>query len=112
MFIERQFEPRLGASPLHPVFERQGTSVSLGNLPAQGKADARTTGLGRKEWNEEIGSVRQSRPFIFDRDFEIAVIYVPADIDLSIRFAGGIDGIANQVDEQLFKLIAIAADNQ
>src|SRR5262249_5299451 len=101
-----------GTFSIRAVFERQESSVALCDLLTQGKADSRTAGLGSKEWDKEVGRIRQTRSFILDRDFQITVAGAPADQDLAARFTGGINRVSNQIDEQLFKLVAIAVNAQ
>src|SRR5215203_4942197 len=69
--------PAGGASPGIPwrrrIFQGQGAAMRFGDLPAEGQSDPGAGGFGRKEGDEQVGSVGESRSFVLHRHLDAAV---------------------------------------
>ena len=92
------------------VLQRESAAVRFGDLPAENEPDTRTCGLRREERHEEIGIVRQPRAFVVDPELQGATIAPPTDRDAAAGFERGVDGVVQQVDEELLELIRIGAN--
>src|SRR5712691_7616130 len=110
--LQRQTKARLASSGVLAVFQGQAAAVSLGDLAAQHKADAGAAGLGGEEGHKKVGSVRQSGAFVIHPDFQVAGVLLPAELHGSAGFQRSIGGIADQIDEELFDLVAVGRNRK
>src|SRR5512132_1778925 len=62
-------------------FQGKGTAVRFGNLAAQHESDARTRGLRREKWHEQVRGVRQAWPLVFNREPQQGIFLAPVDPD-------------------------------
>ncbi len=99
-----------GSRALRAVLEAQRAAVRLGDLAAERQTDARAGRLGREERHEQVRRVRQPGSFILDGELQEAVDRLPVDPHLAARLERRIDGVADDVDQQLFELIRIGFD--
>ena len=63
---QREPQSRYAAGALLPILQRQAAAMGLRNLAAQRQPDARASGFGREEWNEQIRGVGKAWTFILD----------------------------------------------
>ena len=71
--------------------------MSFGNLAAEDKPNAGAPRLGGEEGHKQIGGVGKARTVIDDPQLHLPALSRPANLHSSLRFQGGIGGIANQV---------------
>ena len=81
--------------------------MGLGDLPGQDQADAAPLGLGGEEGDEQVGGVGQSLPLVLHGDLQLVADPSPADAGSPSGLRRGIDGVPDQVDQQLIQLIRI-----
>ena len=83
------------------IFEHKRAAVGFSDLAAEDQSDAGTVLLCSKERHEQIGGRWQARAFVINRDLEACRSPAPADIDSAAGLQRCIDGITNQIDQQL-----------
>ena len=71
--------------------------MSFGDLAAENEANAGTPGLGSEERHKQICRVWQSRTVVDNPQLHLTAFTHPANLNASLRFQGGIRGIANQI---------------
>src|SRR5690349_12952895 len=90
--------------------------MRFSDLTAENEPDPRPSRLRREERHEEVAGIRQSRAFVLHPQLHRwrrrTGKALPTYGDPATGFLHGIDGVANQIDEQLFELIAVALDRQ
>lgn len=86
--------------------------MRLGNLPAEHETDARAAAFGGKKGHEEVGRIREAGAFIADNNLQRACGVRVPDEDAAAGLLCGIDGVANQVDQDLFELCCIGLDDE
>jgi hypothetical protein len=84
--LERDYKAGSAAPAVCSILQRQGAAVSFSNLPAENESDSRAARLGREKRNEEIGGIRESRPFIKDLQLQMRRGAIP----LNAHFAFGL----------------------
>jgi len=84
--------------------------VGFGDLAAQHQTDSRAGGLRREEGNKQVARVRKTRPFVFDRYFDVSYAASPSNMHCASGFNRGINRVADKIDQELFQLITIRAD--
>ena len=75
---------------------------------AEAKTGTGAAILGREEWDEQVRQVGNSRTIILHPHFQISLSALPADAHTTARFQRRIHRVAQQVDQELLELIAIA----
>src|SRR5258706_11494137 len=109
---------KAGATPLAivAVFQKEAAAVRFRDLSAQYETNAGTARFRGEEGHEQVSGVRQPGPFILDPQFHRGwnrpCQPLPSDCHAAAGFTHGVDGIPNEVDEQLFELIAGPLDRQ
>src|SRR5438105_15729258 len=86
------------------VHYHQRTSVRFRNLTAQRQTNPRALGLCGEKWHEQIRRVHDSGSFVLNKNLNRIFFLPPADYDVSARLKRGINGIAHQINQQLFEL--------
>jgi hypothetical protein len=76
--LQRQAQPHLASGAIFSVLQRQAPPMCLSDLPAQDKADSQAHGLGREEWDKQVGGVRQAGALILDADIHLFAQTGPA----------------------------------
>src|SRR5581483_7393745 len=112
--VEGQPQRGLTSANVFAVLQRERATVGFGNLPAQHEADAAAAGLRGEERNEEVVAVKESGALVADEDFDRVSVHVPAYLNRAgradRRVERGVNRIADDVDEQLLKLVGIAVE--
>ena len=75
--------------------------MCFGDLPAQHESDPRPSGLGGEERHEQVGRVRQTRPFIIDPHVDPLPGAAPPNRDGGAALGGLLLGILEQVGPNL-----------
>ena len=112
MHATRQPKPCQAATAIVAVFQGKAAPVVFGDLAAEGKANARSSRLGREERDKQVSGVRQAWPVVLDANLEKCGRCDPTDPDPSPGFQRCIHGVMQQVDEQLFQLVAVGLNYQ
>ena len=86
--------------------------MRLGNLAAEHKADTRTAALCCKERHKKIRGIGEARPFIPDDDGNARRRLLMHHEHPAACFLRRIHGVANEIDQRLFKLVGIALDGE
>src|SRR5262249_41169163 len=104
---DRQPQPSPAAPAPGPVRESQRAPVGLGDLAGEHQADAGAAWLGREERHEQVGGALQARAFVVDADLDGTPLADPAHVDAAAGLECGVGGVAQQVDDELFDLVAV-----
>ena len=114
--LKRHAEGGAAADAVGAVRQQQCAAVRFGDLAAEDQADPGAARLGREERHEQVAGVRQARALrLRPRAPPTAATQpaaVPADRHPAAGLAHGVDGVANEVDQQLFELVAVRLDRQ
>src|SRR5207237_8217608 len=100
-------QSHLAASRSALVFENKGTAVTFGKLPAEHETDSRASSLGCEKWDKQVGGVRESRTVIKDRKLQSRSLVRPLNHNFAAAFEHSVSGVADQIDQQLLKLVSI-----
>src|SRR5207253_7037110 len=97
---------RLAALAAVTIFQRETPAMSFRNLAAQHKPYACARRLGSKEGHEEIRGIGKPVAFVFYPDIQVRTVSPPANHHVALGFQRRIDGIPEQVNQQLIELVA------
>lgn len=95
------------AAAVGAVLQRERAAMSFGDLPAEDQADAGAPGLGGEKRNKQVCGIGNAGTFIEHGQIEIGIAAGPFHAHATVQFLSGVDGVAEQIDEQLFELVAI-----
>ena len=98
------------AAAVGAVLQSERAAVRFGNLAAEDEANPGASGLGGEKRDKKIRGIRNAKAFIQNQEIQIGRIAGPFDVHAAVLLAGGIGGVANQIDEQLLELVAIHLD--
>ena len=87
------------------------STVRVGDLPAEGEADARPAWLGREEGHEHVGTRDDAGAFVDDADLDGLLVgrHVPAHVHAAVGLARSVERVAHEVDQQLLDLVGVGA---
>src|SRR5882724_161498 len=97
--VERQLQTRFASRWGSSIHQSKRAAVSLGDLTRQNQANPGPFSFSRKEWDEKIGSVCQSRPLIADPQINLAITPIPANLHPTAGFQRSINGVADQINQ-------------
>src|SRR5438477_9910175 len=110
--LARQTQQSLRALAILSIHEHQSSVVGFSNLTAQWQTNPRALGLRGKERNEEISGVHDPGTVVFNKDLNAISFLTPPERDVSMRFKRGINGVVHQIDQRLFNLRRVYANNR
>ena len=92
------------------VLQSERAAMGFGDLTAKHQADARSFRLGREERDKEVCRVGDAGAVVLHPNFKRAAGLGPADFDGAVLadFERGIDGVPDQIDDELLQLVAAA----
>ena len=84
----------------------------FGDLAAEEEPDARAAGLGGEERNEQIRGIGEAAPIVFDADLNRGALLLPAHTHAAVGIQRCIDGILEEIDQNLFDLRCVDLGDQ
>jgi len=112
--LKREVESGDATTGVLAIFQREGTAVVLGNLPAKHQSYPGPFWLGGEKRHEQIHGLGNAGPVILYGDLGRGTLFPPAHAHAGIAVPGGsllenrLDGVLYEIDQHLFDLSGVA----